>query len=144
MKMDQQGLIDPGAKGKLNDSFGTDSHNSAIKSEHMSHDSNSDKNDDVGDNNPDLVVLGLVKPNQKFDRKCLILYPSDSFAYVWEILISIVLLMSCFTTPISLAFPTIEEEHPNYGTFTIILDCIFLTEIFINFRYAYEDDLFKI
>jgi len=60
--------------------------------------------------NHDLVVLGIVKPKSKIDRKCLIMYPSDSFAFLWEMIISLVLLVSCFTTPISLAFPTLETD----------------------------------
>ena len=74
----------------------------------------------------------------------MIMYPSDSIAFAWELIISLVLLVSCFTTPISLAFPTLETDSPNYRMFTVILDCIFLFEIFINFRYAFEDDYFKI
>lgn len=93
----------------MNDSFRTDSVNSAIKSEPMSlHSSHGDDNNEM--ENHDLVVLGIVKPKQKMDRKCLIMYPSDSFAFVWEIIISVVLLVSCFTTPISLAFPDIETN----------------------------------
>ena len=56
----------------------------------------------------DLVLMGLAQPKRKIDKKCCILYPDDTIAMVWEFIISIVLLTSCFTTPISLAYPQIE------------------------------------
>lgn len=62
----------------------------------------------------------------------------------WEGFISIILLTSCFTTPISLAFPLLEEEYYNYKIFSIVIDLIFLMEIILNFRYAFEDETYQI
>lgn len=89
-----------------------------------------------------MVLLGLSQPRRKIDKKSCILYPDDKFAMMWEGFISVVLLTSCFTTPISLAFPNLEEENHKYRIFQIVIDLIFLMEIFLNFRYAYEDDTY--
>ena len=59
--------------------------------------------------NHDLILLGLALPKRKINKKPCMLYPDDRFAMFWEIFISIVLMISCTTTPISLAFPELEE-----------------------------------
>lgn len=74
---------------------------------HHSHD------DDHEDH--DLIAAGLAQPKRKIDKKCFTMYPDDTIAGLWEAIISIVLLISCFTTPISLAFPSLEEENVNFG-----------------------------
>lgn len=88
--------------------------------------------------------MGLAAPKRKIDKKCCIMYPDDTFAMFWEGFISIILLISCFTTPISLAFPNLETENDDYRMFSIIIDLIFLLEIILNYRYAYEDDTYQI
>lgn len=94
--------------------------------------------------NHDLILVGLAQPKRKIDKKPCMLYPDDRFALVWEIFISLILLISCTTTPVSLAFPSIEDENNNYYIFNIVIDLIFLFEIFLNFRYAFENELFQI
>lgn len=51
-------------------------------------------------------MLGLKSPkNNDVKRKCCMIYPNDLKKLWWDIIISIVLLISTFTTPIDLAFP---------------------------------------
>ena len=90
-----------------------------------------------------LVMLGLKQPmtsssNQR--RKCLIIYPHDSLKIGWDVIISIVLLTSCFTTPFNLAFAEIEEVYGWYQTILWIMDGSFAVDIIINFNSAYESD----
>ena len=121
----------------------TDSDDEAIKSENMScghhHSSHSDEED-----NHDLIMAGLAQPKRNIIKKTCMMYPDDLKAMIWEGLISIVLLTSCFTTPISLAYPNLQNEDLGYGALNITLDLIFAFEIILNFRYAYEDETYQI
>ena len=108
----------------------------------MSCDHHDHDHDDQDDH--DLIAAGLAQPKRNIIKKCCILYPDDKSAYFWEIIISLVLLISCFTTPISLAFPKLEDYNEGYSLLQNILDLIFMVEIFINFRYAFEDETYQI
>lgn len=96
-------------KPKENDSIRTDSDSEAENSAKMSCDGHGHHSHEDDDQH-DLVAAGLAQPKRKIDRKFCIIYPEDRIANSWDMLISIVLLISCFTTPISLAFPTLEED----------------------------------
>ena len=60
----------------------------------------------------------------------------------WDVFISLVLMVSCFTTPFDLAFPQILEEAPAYAAFSSAMDVLFLVDIIINFFSAYEDEYY--
>jgi hypothetical protein len=89
------------------DSLKTESEE-AEKSEAMSC---SHHHDDEDQDNHDLILAGLAQPKRHIDKKRCTMYPDDTHAICWEVAISLVLLTSCFTTPLSLAFPNIEAEH---------------------------------
>jgi hypothetical protein len=67
-----------------------------------------------------------------------IIYPNDSIKIWWDVLISIVLLASCLTTPYNLAFSEMEEIE-SYYIFLVTMDILFLLDIFVNFTAAIED-----
>jgi len=116
----------------------TDSSTDAILSEKFSESDHSHSSEEEDHD------AGMSAPRRKINKKCCMMYPDDSIAMGWEGFISIILLISCFTTPISLAFPDLESENISYRNFSISIDLIFLMEIMINFRYAFEDDTYQI
>ena len=62
----------------------------------------------------------------------------------WEIIISLILLISCFLTPVNLAFPHLEGEDFGYALFIIFIDIMFAIDIFVNFFMAFEDEHHKV
>ena len=57
------------------------------------------------DRNKNLTLLGLAKVDQIEDRKSLLFYPNDTWKIVgWDVFISLVLLITCITTPFDMAF----------------------------------------
>ena len=94
--------------------------------------------------NDDMIMLGIRAPSYKYVRKPFIIYPDDNFKVLfWDITISIVLLVTCFVTPINLAFADEVEKVQWYVIFTYCLDFVFLIDIFVNFFSAYQNDVFK-
>ena len=86
-----------------------------------------------------FVLVGFMNPTVKRNqKKFMMFYPSDTFTIIWELIISIILLISCLITPLSLAFPHFEDIT-TYWRFTLCIDIVFGLEILINFRTAYED-----
>jgi len=82
--------------------------------------------------------MDLGNPKQNIIHKTCILYPQDTFKTFWDIFISIVLLISCFTAPFDIAFPEIESK--SYLLISKGIDLLFLLDIFINFFSAFEND----
>ena len=62
------------------------------------------------------------------------------FASFWQIIISIVLLISVFITPFNLAFETYQTTMANYGVFLNVIDGLFYVDIFINFFIVLDKD----
>lgn len=66
-------------------------------------------------------------------------YPEYKIKVHWDLMITIVLIVSCIQTPIDIAFNT--ESGPTW-TFNdvlgLIIDLLFLMDIIINFFSAYE------
>lgn len=52
-----------------------------------------------------LLTAGRGQPRKNIVRKPFILYPDQTLRMCWDVFISIVLMISCFTTPFDLAFP---------------------------------------
>ena len=91
----------------------------------------------------DEIILGLRAPTQvcKADRKYCLIYPNDKYKSIyWDTIVSIILLITCFLTPLNLAF---AEELDQIGWFIILnysIDSLFLIDIIINFMTAYQSD----
>jgi hypothetical protein len=52
----------------------------------------------------ELIALGLKDPELQIPKKPFLLYPDMMFSSFWQIVISLVLLISVFITPFNLAF----------------------------------------
>lgn len=73
-------------------------------------------------------------------KKLFIIYPEDSWKSKWDIFISLVLIASCLSTPIELAFfeePTIGWKYSNFS-----IDLMFFIDIIIIFNTAYYNQDF--
>jgi hypothetical protein len=87
----------------------------------------------------------LAKADQIEDRKPLLFYPNDTWKVVgWDVFISLVLLITCITTPFDIAFGEELADMPNYVRFRNVIDFIFLIDIFVNFNTAIQEEGFKI
>lgn len=70
-------------------------------------------------------------------------YPNDSIKICFEIGISIILLLTCFITPLQFAF---QEELDALEWFMIMnytIDFIFLVDIVVQFNSAYQNEVFE-
>jgi len=88
-----------------------------------------------------FVVLGISKPKRIFKRKPWIAYPNDPGKAWWDMFQSLILLISCFTTPYNLAFSKTEETYIAYRAFIIIIDLCFFLDIVVSFNSAYENNM---
>lgn len=77
------------------------------------------------------------RPNQK---KWLI-YPENKKKNVWDLFMTLVLLVACITTPLQIA---IYKDKKEFGTAEEIIEhsinVLFLIDIIIVFNSAYYDD----
>ena len=90
----------------------------------------------------ELVLLGITQPQNKLNRKLGIIYPSDPFKVWWDIIISIILFLSCFTTPLSLAFPELSALSAGYKWMEVVIDVMFGIDILVNFISATQNEEF--
>ena len=77
------------------------------------------------------------------DQKFYILYPESSFSSFWNIINSINLLSSVFTTPYQLAFNDVMNS-PTYVGYNNTSNGLFYIDICLNFFSAIETEEFKI
>jgi len=70
------------------------------------------------------------------------IYPEDKFHKVWEFLITVMIFITCTITPYTLAFPEVYTEK--YYIFDMIMNVIFVIDMFICFISAHYDAEFKI
>ena len=89
-------------------------------------------------------MLGIKNPINNLKRKKCMIYPNDSCKLWWDVTISIILLISTFTTPLDFAFSEISSEYPNFIIFNQALDCFFLLDILVTFNSAIQDEYFNI
>ena len=55
-------------------------------------------------NAENMILLGILTPNDVKEKKRMMLYPDDSFYIYWDMFISVILLISCMITPLNFAF----------------------------------------
>jgi hypothetical protein len=67
-----------------------------------------------------------------------LLYPEDTFKQTWDLIITFILIVSCFITPFRLAFD-IDDESLKWKVIGYLIDCMFLVEMIVNFNSAYYD-----
>lgn len=67
------------------------------------------------------------------------IYPDDKLkAMYWDVLVSIILLMTCFLTPLNLAFSDELDSIQWYYIMNMTIDFLFLIDIFVNFNTAFQ------
>ena len=71
------------------------------------------------------------------------MYPEDPGKVNWDLFITIILLISCITTPFRIAFGGIEDPL-EWVIINATIDILFLIDIFVNFFSAYYDAEFQI
>lgn len=81
---------------------------------------------------------GLTRENR---QKCMV-YPEDKFKEYWDGINSLVLILTCFVTPIRLAFYSHDELI--WYIINYMIDFLFLADIIIIFNTAYYDDDFHL
>lgn len=64
------------------------------------------------------------------------IYPNDIGKIWWDVIISAILCISCFCTPLDLALPKLFE---NLYWFNLSIDIFFLVDILVNFFSAIQD-----
>jgi hypothetical protein len=62
-----------------------------------------------------------------------IIYPDNKLKEIWEILNTISIILSCFITPVSLAFSDDLSNDDSFTGLMYFFDVFFLTDIIINF-----------
>ena len=67
-------------------------------------------------------------------------YPEDRFKMNWDLLIALILIITCSITPVTLAF--YEEEHIGMTIFNHAINIFFGVDIIIIFLTAYYNDDF--
>ena len=121
-----------------------DGHKKKIHQHSHSHDIHSNKSSD----HEDLQPLDEKKKLQnkqahrlhRHDKKLFIIYPEDTWKSKWDILMSLVLILSCLTTPIELAF--FEETTKGWRYSNISIDIMFFLDIIVIFNTAYYNQDF--
>lgn len=73
---------------------------------------------------------------------CL-LYPEDRAKMHWDLLITLVLVVSCMTTPYRIAFGEVDEPL-GWDVLSVVIDSLFLIDIIVIFNSAYYDEEFVI
>ena len=77
---------------------------------------------------------------ERKDKKPYLLYPEDPFKKYWDFYITIILLISCVTTPLRIAFADPVEGDPlEWDIINNFIDFCFLIDIFAVFCSAYYD-----
>jgi hypothetical protein len=72
------------------------------------------------------------------DKKFLIIYPEDSFKGYWDMYITLVLMITCVTTPMDIAF---SENNGDFeiNVFSLVIDLMFLMDMVVIFNTAFYD-----
>lgn len=86
-------------------------------------------------------MLGLRAPNQQFQEKPGIFYPNSQFKIFWEILMAIILLFTCFITPINFAFQDELDLIPWWTIFNYCIDFLFFLDILVVFNSALDESM---
>jgi hypothetical protein len=78
--------------------------------------------------------LKKIREQYNFKRKCHIFYPDKKFRIFWDVIHSIILLLTCVLTPFNVAFMDNEELKSSlyYGFVNEFIDYFFLVDILVN------------
>lgn len=62
----------------------------------------------------------------------------------WDLIINILIIINCFSTPVDLAFPSYRTDINIYLNALNAIDIMFLVDIIITFFTAYENQTMDI
>ena len=86
-----------------------------------------------------------AETRRKIAKACLC-HPDTTIKKVWELFISVILIVACFITPYSLAFESLNSEERGFFIFSdgwsateSVVDIIFMIEIVVCFNSSYYD-----
>ena len=68
-------------------------------------------------------------------KSCPVMYPISKRRLIWDVYISIILVIVSIITPWNLAF--VDDEILNHLVFDLIVDVSFLTDMILNFNTAF-------
>jgi|APSaa5957512535_1039671.scaffolds.fasta_scaffold64758_2 hypothetical protein len=67
-----------------------------------------------------------------------IIYPDNKVFQIWELFMTMVLLVSCFLTPVEIAFTsTTASDHSPQTILEFIMDFLFFSDVVVTFFCAY-------
>jgi hypothetical protein len=69
-------------------------------------------------------------------EKQFIIYPENKAKHAWDLFMTLVLLATCVITPLNIAF-SIGDSNPKIHYLNIVIDLVFLTDVFVIFNTAY-------
>ena len=76
-------------------------------------------------------------------KRCLI-YPENPRKSTWDLFITLVLLVSCFSTPYIIAFSDAKSNNLSEKILEITIDILFLIDIIIIFNTAFYTEGFAL
>ena len=71
------------------------------------------------------------------------IYPGNRYKDNWDIIMAVVLIVSCLISPVRIAFPD-DEEPVGWSIYNYSIDSLFLLDIIVTFNTALHDDDFKV
>lgn len=74
-------------------------------------------------------------------RRCMF-YPEDTLKGYWDLVISLILIITCSITPFAIAF--YEQNDTSWNVFDFVTDIFFFVDIIIIFNTAFYDMDYKI
>ena len=79
------------------------------------------------------MIESIVRTN----KNAYIIYPENQYKGMWDVLITIVLLVSCIMTPLDIAFQDEENSSTSSIVFNAIIDVLFAVDVVVIFNTAY-------
>lgn len=92
-----------------------------------------------------MILLGLKSPPTDKTRKPYMFYPNDTIKIMgWDLIISVILLVTCMITPFNLAFQEEVEKIRWYMNVNYTIDILFGIDIVLNFLTAFQNELYEV
>ena len=79
--------------------------------------------------------------NYENKKNCMI-YPESKYKGYWDLFITLVLLISCFSTPYIIAFGDVDGNDVSVKIFENIIDALFFIDVIIIFNTAFYTENF--
>ena len=89
-----------------------------------------------------MYLTDLYVEGDMFKRKRFIFYPENSIRQIMDVIIALLIFVTCGFTPFFLAFPD-KYDYPVF-VFDNTMNAFFFVDIIMNFFTAYYDEDFEI